>query len=215
MKAKIFTIVLILAANIGLAQIPVTDAAAGGQLTALNQAISQLNIKMRNQNNTAKDNKYQNYLSKIINQDNLNLAKQVEDYYWKVDGYLKQGKEINEIYDKEEIIIQKMKQVQKIYKGSRGVNVKELTSTVNNVLNQTMGLVDLAASLVSDDNYRLSTEERRQYLKELMSELNDIEQILDEQLHTAGIVKIYQEQSKQKEIDRREFEKSLEKNLRK
>ena len=99
---RIFILITVLVSATTWAQIPVTDVAANGNLAAINSQLSSIALMVEQQSTVGLENKYENYAQKILGQKNLAFLKEVEDYMWKADEYLKKGREIQMIYDKEE-----------------------------------------------------------------------------------------------------------------
>lgn len=149
-----------------------------------------------------------NKLSNIEQQYYLSAA---EDFLFKVNDYIKKGKEINAVYDREEAVLLKMKELERIYSTSfSGAERKDLKVTTGNVLKQTGDLVDLASSIISDGNFRMTSEERRNYLKEILTDISRVEGILDEQIYTAKMFLFYKAREKEDKKAKENFEKELE-----
>ena len=105
---------------------------------------------------------------------------------WKADEYLKRGREIQMIYDKEEDILKKLKELKRNaskYGQLEGGNANTILTSVNKKVSSTLNsvgtLVDGAQTILGDKNTRMSTGERREILKETIGKLMIIESVLD------------------------------------
>ena len=158
--------------EIGHAQL---DPASVVQLEAINTQLGELNAIMI-------DNKAENYAQKLLGKDNIEFVKNVEDYMWKADEFLKKGREIQMIYNKEEEILTKLKRIDRMASNYKidGKTYGSISGSVRGILSQVGGLVDDAQSILGDENTRMSTEGRRDILKETISKLTIIEMRLDE-----------------------------------
>ena len=171
MKKNLLFLILLVTAK-AAAQIPVTDAAANGNLAAINMQLSAMMGMLQQQG--------------ILGQKNLAFIQQVEEYMWKADEYLKRGREIQMIYDKEEDILKKLKELKRNaskYGQLEGGNVNTILTSVNKKVSSTLNsvgtLVDGAQAVLGDKNTRMSTGERREILKETIGKLMIIESVLD------------------------------------
>jgi len=218
MKKSILTLFSIFLWNIGFAQLPVTDAAVNGQLIALNSALSTLNSLMTDQKGTSYDNRMENYKQRILGAKNFDFIKQVEDYMWKADEYLKKGREIQMIYNKEEDILKKLKTIKKTaskYGNSDlGINaVNSVNQTIRGTLSQIGGMVDDAQSILGDKNVRMDTEGRLNILKETLAKLIIVERRLDEIIYARNMASIADQDKIQYEEYWNDVDRSMEKFL--
>lgn len=214
MKKSILTLFSIFLWNIGFAQIPVTDVATNGQLVELNIAMQELNALMKAQKGTSYDNKVENYKQRILGAKNFDFIKQVEDYMWKADEYLKKGREIQMIYNKEEDILKKLKTIKKSaskYGNSDlGINaVNSVNQTIRGTLSQIGGMVDDAQSILGDKNVRMDTEGRLNILKETLAKLIIVERRLDEIMLEKEITSIAEKQLE----EQREYDNNVRKSM--
>ena len=148
-----------------------------------------------------------NKLSNLKQEDYLSKA---EDFLTKVDAYIKKGREIKEIYEKEESILLKVKEMDRIYRVSfSGGNRGDLKETTEKIFKKTGELVDLASGVITDNNYRLSSEERRNYLKEILADLTRIEVIIDNRIYTAKEYIAFKQSQREQEKMKRDFENEL------
>lgn len=185
MKKNLLFLILLVATK-AVAQIPVTDAAANGNLVAINTQLSAMMGMLQQQGSVGTENKFENYAQKILGQKNLAFIQQVEEYMWKADEYLKRGREIQMIYDKEEDILKKLKELKRNaskYGQLEGGNANTILTSVNKKVSSTLNsvgtLVDGAQTILGDKNTRMSTGERREILKETIGKLMIIESVLD------------------------------------
>jgi hypothetical protein len=214
MKKNLLFLILLVATK-AAAQIPVTDAAANGNLAAINMQLSAMMGMLQQQGTVGTENKFENYAQKILGQKNLAFIQQVEEYMWKADEYLKRGREIQMIYDKEEDILKKLKELKRNtsrYGQLEGGNANTILTSVNKKVSSTLNsvgtLVDAAQAVLGDKNTRMSTGERREILKETIGKLMIIESVLDNMNHQAISNKAdseeYDNQMRyQKELDER------------
>lgn len=214
MKKSILTLFSIFLWNIGFAQLPVTDAAVNGQLIALNSALSTLNSLMTDQKGTSYDNRLENYKQRILGAKNFDFIKQVEDYMWKADEYLKKGREIQMIYNKEEDILKKLKTIKKNASkygdSDLGINaVNSVNQTIRGTLSQIGGMVDDAQSILGDKNVRMDTEGRLNILKETLAKLIIVERRLDEIMLSKEITSIAEKQLE----EQREYDNNVRKSM--
>lgn len=218
MKKSILTLFSIFLWNIGFAQIPVTDVATNGQLVELNIAMQELNALMKAQKGTSYDNKVENYKQRILGAKNFDFIKQVEDYMWKADEYLKKGREIQMIYNKEEDILKKLKTIKKTaskYGNSDlGINtINSVNQTIRGTLSQIGGMVDDAQSILGDKNVRMDTEGRLNILKETLAKLIIVERRLDEIIYARNMASIADQDKIQYEEYWNDVDRSMEKFL--
>ena len=185
MKKNLLFLILLIATK-AVAQLPVTDVAANGNLAAINMQLSAMMGMLQQQGSVGTENKFENYAQKILGQKNLAFIQQVEEYMWKADEYLKRGREIQMIYDKEEDILKKLKELKRNaskYGQLEGGNANTILTSVNKKVSSTLNsvgtLVDGAQTILGDKNTRMSTGERREILKETIGKLMIIESVLD------------------------------------
>ena len=215
MRRIFFTLLGCLLWNTVFAQLPVTDAAANGQLVALNAAINTLNGLLEDQNVTSKDNKYENYAQRILGNKNLDFIKKVEDYMWKADEYLKKGREIQMIYNKEEDILKKLQMIKRNsskYASLEGgvSSLNTLNKTIRGTLSLIGGMVDDAQTILGDKTARMDTEGRRNILKETLSNLFAVEQKLDNISFQNKMSSISEEQTRREDEYQVRLKRSLE-----
>jgi len=194
MKKMLFFLILVGVTTKAVAQIPVTDAAANGNLVAINTQLSAVMGMLQQQGVTSTENKFENYAQKILGQKNLAFIQQVEQYMWQADEYLKRGREIQMIYDKEETILKKLRELKK--NASRygrlegnGNALASVNKRISSTLSNIGALVDDAQTVLGDKNTRMSTGERREVLKETIGKLMIIESVLDDMNHQSVISK--------------------------
>lgn len=194
MKKMLFFLILVGVTTKAVAQIPVTDAAANGNLVAINTQLSAVMGMLQQQGVTSTENKFENYAQKILGQKNLAFIQQVEQYMWQADEYLKRGREIQMIYDKEETILKKLRELKK--NASRygrlegnGNALASVNKRISSTLSNIGALVDDAQTVLGDKNTRMSTGERREVLKETIGKLMIIESVLDDMNHQSVVSK--------------------------
>lgn len=213
MKKILFFLILLEVTTKTVAQIPVTDAAANGNLVAINTQLGTLMGMLQQQGVTSTENKFENYAQKILGQKNLAFIQQVEQYMWQADEYLKRGREIQMIYNKEETILKKLRELKK--NASRygqlegnGNALASVNKRISSTLSNIGALVDDAQTVLGDKNTRMSTGERREVLKETIGKLMIIESVLDDMNHQSVVSKTasdaYESEMKyQKELEQR------------
>lgn len=213
MKKILFFLILLEVTTKAVAQIPVTDVAANGNLVAINTQLGTLMGMLQQQGVTSTENKFENYAQKILGQKNLAFIQQVEQYMWQADEYLKRGREIQMIYNKEETILKKLRELKK--NASRygqlegnGNALASVNRRISSTLSNIGALVDDAQTVLGDKNTRMSTGERREVLKETIGKLMIIESVLDDMNHQSVVSKTasdaYESEMKyQKELEQR------------
>lgn len=214
MKLQILFLLFLWSGRI-LAQIPVTDVAANGQLAGINSSLATLNSLLAKQNTTTMDNKIENYKQRLLGKDNFDFIKKVEDYMWKADEYLKKGREIQMIYDKEEDILKKLQTIKrntsKYAKFETSASyINEINKSIGGTLNQIGTLVDDAQMVLSDKSTRMTTEGRRDILKETLSKLIIIERSLDNIILQGEIYSIKGEHYRRQEEYQQDVRNSME-----
>ena len=194
MKKILFFLILLEVTTKAVAQIPVTDVAANGNLVAINTQLGTLMGMLQQQGVTSTENKFENYAQKILGQKNLAFIQQVEQYMWQADEYLKRGREIQMIYNKEETILKKLRELKK--NASRygqlegnGNALAAVNKRISSTLSNIGALVDDAQTVLGDKNTRMSTGERREVLKETIGKLMIIESVLDDMNHQSVVSK--------------------------
>lgn len=173
------------------------DPAQTAQLERLNQSMLQLLQLMAKNNATADMNKVENYDAKLLSKDNLNLAKEAEKKLWKVDSYLKKGREINDILDREARIIARIRDLQRVF-NQPGMSAYRnlIMNYAYQYLDKTGKTVDMALNVVTDDAVRMDTEGRRDILKDINSNLMYIESAIQD-LHSKAASLNVQQQNNQ------------------
>lgn len=214
MKKCIFILSILIGTKV-YSQIPVTDIAANGQLGAINSSLATLNSLLAKQNTTTMDNKVENYKQRLLGKDNFDFIKKVEDYMWKADEYLKKGREIQMIYNKEEDILKKLQTIKRNTSKYGRLEtsasfVNEIGKNISGTLHQVGILVDDAHLILGDKNTRMSTEGRREILKETLSKLIIIERSLDNILLLGEISSIKGEHYRRQEEYNDDVRNSME-----
>ncbi len=207
MKKGILILGIIFLANIkAFGQDFISGAAIAKELAVLNGQVKILN-------ETSASNKFENLSSKVINKDNLEFVEKVEETYWKVDGYLKRGEEIRNVLNREKEILNKLKDLRSVSGKLSFNNRNEVINATKGVLQTVGNLVDTAIGLVSDNQYRMTTEERRSYLKEIDSGLKSLGNSLDNQIYN---VKYFISSVKKSQDNKRDLDSAIrqQKNLR-
>ena len=194
MKKILFFLILLEVTTKAVAQIPVTDVAANGNLVAINTQLGTLMGMLQQQGVTSTENKFENYAQKILGQKNLAFIQQVEQYMWQADEYLKRGREIQMIYNKEETILKKLRELKKNASrygqlAGNGNALASVNKRISSTLSNIGALVDDAQTVLGDKNTRMSTGERREVLKETIGKLMIIESVLDDMNHQSVVSK--------------------------
>lgn len=215
MKNVLLLIFSLFLCEIGFAQLPVTDAAANASLGVIQGFLQDLNQSMREQKQTSYSNKIENYKQRILGKDNFNFVQQVESYMWKADEFIKKGQDIQMIYDKEEDILNKLKIIKRnAYKyGNLDGNISSINAfseTIKGTLSGIGNMVSEAQSVLGDKNTRMSTEGRREVLKETLSKLIIIERSLDNLITRCEMVSISNEAIEKRKEKEEEINNSME-----
>lgn len=179
---------LFLLATIGLissinAQSPlaVTDYSANVQLGTIQSnlatmatTLSTLSTGMTSLNATQSATKLETVNNTKQTLDQLGLSKAAEQYLLLVPQYLKQGAEINQILAKEQQVVRKIQNLSNL------LNKNNIPQSVRNIIlnnaGQLLGFtgdaVDMGLSLLTDNQFRMETESRRNYLKEISAKMD-------------------------------------------
>lgn len=174
---KVFLITLVL---VGLtikvnAQWAVTDASVTAQLALLNQAVERSNVVLTKLSTTAA-------ATKISTGASEGYMKAAQMALMVVDKALKSGMEISTILDRETRIVRKLKNIGNMVDRKRIGDRKFRRSVMeefSHYLNITGSFVDLALSVLTDDLFKMETEQRREYLKEIDRNLQGVENAVD------------------------------------
>lgn len=179
------------------AQIPVTDVAANTQLQILAQQISTMNSTLNRLNQSANKTERNTKNNYDENERQRQLQEDVEDTYWTVDPYIRNGIEMKEILSNEKVIIKSLQSLRSL---AGNLNYVDKTS----ILNMTKGLlsvvgkyVDTATDIVTDDKYRMTSEERRRYLTEMNGNLENILSELTNKISTTKSMIAYKKQAEE------------------
>lgn len=165
------------------AQMAVVDVGANSQLATIQSeiatmmsTISAVNGQMTTLNTTQGATKAETIANTKQTLDQLGISKAAEDFLKKVPMYLKQGNEIKQILSKEQVVVRKIQNLNNLFNAN---NIPQ--STRNLLLNSATGLlnasgdaVDLGLNLLTDDMFRMETENRREYLKEISAQMDSI-----------------------------------------
>lgn len=215
MKTFILLLSFFLFSKIGICQIPVTDVTANTQLGILTSELATLNGAMAKNLASSIDNKSENLLHRLLGEKNLAFIQQVEDYMWQADEFLKKGREIQMIYNKEEDILKKLRRIKnntpsfQNFENSEHI-LKEFTQNITSVISNVSAMVDDAQTILGKDKVRMSSEERRAFLKEILSNLILVEMKLDRILHKQNMSTVMQKNI----IERDQYEESLHQSMR-
>lgn len=210
---RIYFLPLLLIWNFSNAQL--IDVGANTQLGLINESLATLNLLIKEQNTTTNNNKIENYKQRLLGKENFDFIKKVEDYMWKADEYLKKGREIQMIYNKEEDILKKLQSIKrntsKYAKFETSASyISEINKSINATLNQVGTLVDDAHIILGDKNTRMSTEGRREILKETLSKLIIIERSLDNIILQGEITSIKEQHYQKQEEYQQDVKNSME-----
>jgi hypothetical protein len=143
------------------------------EMVALNVQIGALQANTTEGNVTNADNKYENVLNKLVNEENLELAEDIEEAYWKVSDLLKNGKQINDIIDKGGKIYQTIEDIDNLTFNQPldGTNVN-LSNVLYGVLDSVDQLVDDGFEIVTDDAIKSDEVGRVTMLKYIEEKLD-------------------------------------------
>jgi oligoendopeptidase F len=156
------------------AQMAVADAGTNGQLKNLNRQIIDLNSSLKRLNATA-------FETQKANETELALEKFRDEILYRVDSYLKKGQEINSILDKETQIVTQYKNLSSYLSQNATSSMRQnVMDSATGILKNTGSLVDMALSVLTDDIYRMDTEQRRSYLKEIDGNLSSLKSLMND-----------------------------------
>lgn len=209
MNAKTFLITVLMTSISLTANAQLFGYSSDSQLAAINEKLMNLNWKLKKNNRNAIKNKLSNLAIKKLTAQGYDISKMAEDALWFVAPYVSQGEEINKVYDAEERILKKLKYLSKIGKMNNVEIGKSVNQSFKIALKNTGGLVDTAIGICSDKNYRMSNEERRNYLKEILQKVLRIEGDIDEQISVIKQLQIIKEREDRMEESRKEGLKNV------
>lgn len=176
MKKVFFALMLLVGLTIKVnAQWAVTDASVAAQLALLNQSVERSNVVLTKMSATAA-------ATKISTGASEGYMKAAQMALMVVDKALKIGMEINNILDRETRIVRKLKHIGNMVDRKKMGDRKFRRHTMeefNRYLNITGSFVDLALSVLTDDLFKMETEQRREYLKEIDRNLQGVENSVD------------------------------------
>lgn len=99
-----------------------------------------------------------------------------DDIMWMVSDMIKKSMEVKQIYEKEQAILGKLKQLNSL--GSQ-FSSGSIHDAVNTSLNTTATLINMSNSVLSDKSTRQTDGERKELLTGILSELNSVEMTIN------------------------------------
>lgn len=165
------------------------------------EELKELNKKMEKLNSTSWDYKIDNYETRMLHTEANRLNEEIEKSYWIVDNYVKRGVEMKNIISLEKDIIKKLRELRNI---ANNLNYRErssILSSTNNTLNTVGNYVDTAVGIATDNQYRMSNEERRKYLQEIESSLSGISSELNAKISSTKSYSYYKADSEKRKQD--------------
>lgn len=146
------------------------------QLDMLNTQITNLISEISQLNATSEQNKQQNDLARSFAEKEYQLQKQNDEELYRVDTYLRTGREFASILDREARIISKIQNLTKYLNNNPTNSIKNvLLNSATDILNNTGTLVDTSIGVLTDYRYKMTAEQRRSYLKEIDNSLSSLE----------------------------------------
>ena len=129
---------------------------------------------------------------------NLKFIGEIEDTYWKVSDYLKKGEEMRNILGMEEKILKQISELRKEVSSSglSRSSIQDFYHLTHNILKNTGTLVDTSIDIVSDDKLRMTHEERRKQLQEILGGLRLTSNTLNDKIISVRQYRRLNEQSK-------------------
>lgn len=185
MKKKIVIFVLLtLVYSQGKAQLATVDAATNAQLIILNKSITAMELTLGKMTTASTGTAASTAASE-------GYLHSVEQALVIVSNSLKTGIEFNNILNSEARIIKKVRDLNSFMiknKISNKDTQRQVSDNISSCLKATSSLVDLAIDVLSDNVYRMDTEQRRSYLKDITSQLSRVEYIVDK---LSSNIKVY------------------------
>lgn len=180
------------------AQMPVTDAAANAQLRELAISLETTNAQLEKMSGISTSTEGHASASKILDEKNLKFIGEIEDTYWKVSDYLKKGEEMRNILGMEEKILKQISELRKEVSSSglSRSSIQDFYHLTHNILKNTGTLVDTSIDIVSDDKLRMTHEERRKQLQEILGGLRLTSNTLNDKIISVRQYRRLNEQSK-------------------
>lgn len=180
------------------AQMPVTDAAANAQLRELAISLETTNAQLEKMSGISTSTEGHASASKILDEKNLKFIGKIEDTYWKVSNYLKKGEEMRNILGMEEKILKQISELRKEVSSSglSRSSIQDFYHLTHNILKNTGTLVDTSIDIVSDDKLRMTHEERRKQLQEILGGLRLTSNTLNDKIISVRQYRRLNEQSK-------------------
>ncbi len=174
-KIFIIFVLLTLVYSQGKAQLATVDAATNAQLIILNKSITAMELTLGKMTTASTGTAASTAASE-------GYLHSVEQALVIVSNSLKTGIEFNNILNSEARIIKKVRDLNSFMVKNKISNKDTQRLISNNIascLKATSSLVDLAIDVLSDNIYRMDTEQRRSYLKDITSQLFQVEYIVD------------------------------------
>ena len=166
MKNLFLTLIIFINTN-AIAQMVVSAPAVETKLGLMQNEASSDNRKileeLKELNSTLKE-------KKAIQEEMRDREKRAEDALLIVPQYIKNGNEINSILDSEVTILKLIQQLKNAASNLQGINI---TSFINPILSAMEKDVNSAIQVCTDNVYRMSAEERRNYLIQINQRMSN------------------------------------------
>jgi len=158
---KLLLFIGILLLNNSYAQLVVTDPGTKSAVASVNNTLGNLQSNISSDNQTIL-----NELKEIkkVQDDIKTIQKKEEDALYKVPDIIKNGNLINGILDEE---VNLLKLIQEL-KNISNTDINTLLQKIKNLINKE---VSYAIDVCTDNKYRMTVEERNNYLKNVMTSL--------------------------------------------
>ncbi len=183
-KIFIIFVLLTLVYSQGKAQFATADAAVNAQLVILNKGIATMQATLTKMAASSAGTATATTASE-------GYMQVVEKALVIVSEALKTGMEFNAILDSEARVIKKIRDLNSFMiknKISNRDTQRQISDNIASCLKATSSLVDLAIDVLSDNVYRMDTEQRRSYLTDIISQLSQVEYIVDK---LSSNIKVY------------------------
>lgn len=102
-----------------------------------------------------------------------------DDIMWKVSDIVKKSKEAIEIYEKEKRIFNKLQNINSMSSSIGGNSYNEINNVVRKSLDTTSSLISMSNTILSDKSTRQTDGERKEFLNNILSNLNAIEMMIN------------------------------------
>lgn len=207
MRTFFIYISIFLSVNL-FAQAPVIDVAANKQLGAIHTQIANddqlLLQELKNISNKLEENNNLQQDIKEIQTEIKDRQKREEEALFIVPDYIKNGTSINNILDSEFNILSLIQELRRI---SQSGNIDIF---IDSILNLISDEVDIAVNICTDNIYRMTPEERVNYLKDTEASMLEVQAKIQEKLSKE---KLLQQAIEEDDKSNEDYQKLLNKKI--